>query len=359
MQDVRRVRPHVGPKIIDAETLRQLGEVVDQFLLRRAPRVVRVRLREAEFRQPVHDLRPRERLGQEDDIGMLALHFGNSPFPKGEGLGMRVVDAKNLHAFADPVIEHALQSGPHGAPVVALEIERINVLVLLRRVLGVLDGAVGAPAKPLRMGLYPGMIGRALKCNVKGDFDAMRRCSSDQVTEIFSRPQRGQDRLVPALRRANGPRAADIAGLRHQAVIPPLAVHETNRMDRREIQHVEAHARNGRKPRLDILEGTVDARLARCRAREQFVPGTEASTRALGGQGQLDGMTGLEPAVGIARHDCGHFLVQRQCFQRVRRHCAGSVDDWNGGVFNLSRRAFLEQLRPLCKGRAIGTFGPA
>ena len=64
---------------------------------------------------------------------MFPLDLGDHPFPEAERLGVRVVDAENPHALFDPEFEDAAQFLPQCLPVVAFEIERIDVLVLLRR----------------------------------------------------------------------------------------------------------------------------------------------------------------------------------------------------------------------------------
>ena len=99
-QDVRRVRPAVRPEVLAARALRQLGEVLGQLLLGVAPGEVGVRLREAELGQPVHHLRPRERLGQEDHVRDASrLTSRDRPLPERERLGVRVVDAEDAHAL--------------------------------------------------------------------------------------------------------------------------------------------------------------------------------------------------------------------------------------------------------------------
>ena len=68
---------------------------------------------------------------------------------------------------------NTLFSSSHSSRQAArLEVERIDVLVLLRRVLGVLHRAVGPPAEPLRMLLHVRVVGRALERDVERDLDA-------------------------------------------------------------------------------------------------------------------------------------------------------------------------------------------
>src|SRR6266536_3538843 len=102
---------------------------------------------------------------------MLAPDALDRPFPEGKRLGVRVVDAKDAHAVVDPVDEHIGKRLPERAPVVGLEVERVDILIFLWRVLGVLHAAVGTPFEPLRMALYPRMVGCALEGDVERDLE--------------------------------------------------------------------------------------------------------------------------------------------------------------------------------------------
>ena len=105
VQDVRRIGEQVRAEVLVHVRLRQLGEVLVQLRLRVAPREVGVRLREAELGEVAHHLRPGERLGQEDDVGIARLHVGDHPLPEAERLGVRVVDAEDAHALLDPEVD--------------------------------------------------------------------------------------------------------------------------------------------------------------------------------------------------------------------------------------------------------------
>ena len=74
--------------------------------------------------------------------------------------------------WVDPEQHHVAQRLPQRPPVFALEVERIDVLVFLRRVLRVLDRAIGPVPEPFGMLPHPRMIGRALPCEVERDLEA-------------------------------------------------------------------------------------------------------------------------------------------------------------------------------------------
>ena len=139
------------------------------------PGEVGVALGVAALGQPLHHLRPGERLGEEDGLGVASLDLGDAPVPEPEGLGVRVVDPEDGDAVVGPEEEDVAELVPEPLPVGAVEVERVDVLVLLGRVLGVLDGAVGPVAEPLGVLLDLGVVRRALEGDVERDLDARGR----------------------------------------------------------------------------------------------------------------------------------------------------------------------------------------
>src|SRR4030095_460973 len=95
---------------------------------------------------------------QEDGVGMRALDVGDAPLPEAKWLRVGVVDSKDLHAVGDPEEKHVPQRLPQRLPVAALEVERIDVLVLLGRVLRVLDRPVRPAPEPFGMLTNPWMV---------------------------------------------------------------------------------------------------------------------------------------------------------------------------------------------------------
>ena len=129
------------------------------------------------------------------------------------------------------------QSDGKGA---AVEVDVDDVLVLLRRVLGELDRSVRTPVEPFRMLADPGMVGRALDREIERDLEAVRVRRVDEPAEVVERAELGMDRVVPAFVRTDGVDAADVAGRGLQRVVLALAVGAPDRMDRREVEDVEA-----------------------------------------------------------------------------------------------------------------------
>src|SRR5688572_5850157 len=103
---------------------------------------------------------------------MLRLQRIDGPIPKRKRLGVWIVDAENLYAALDPIFEHAAQLTPQTARIFAVEIERIDVLIFLRRILRVLDRPVRPGFEPLGMFADVRVIGCSLKRDVERDLDA-------------------------------------------------------------------------------------------------------------------------------------------------------------------------------------------
>ena len=113
--------------------------------------------------------------------------------------------------LSHPVQHHVAQRLPEPAPVLGLEVDVVDVLVLLGRVLGVLERAVRAAVEPLGMLLQPRVVGRALDREVERDLDPELRAPRDEPLEVLLRAEVGMDRVVTALLGADRPRAADVA----------------------------------------------------------------------------------------------------------------------------------------------------
>ena len=98
-----------------------------------------------------------ERLGKEHDIRMQGRDLVQEPLPERQRLGVRIVDAEDAHPEVDPVPHDPQDFLPQSDRVV-VEVERVDVLVFLRWVLGVGDAAVREVGEPFRMLRHPGMV---------------------------------------------------------------------------------------------------------------------------------------------------------------------------------------------------------
>ncbi len=314
-QDVGCVRPEVGPHVVGQRAVGDLVDVLAQLPRRGAPREVGVALREAHLGQLGHQLGPREGLGQEDHVGVVALDALDQPGPKRHGLGVRVVDAEHPHALLDPVPQDVAARLPQrGAVGVALgpEVDRVDVLVLLRRVLGVADRAVGPVVEPLGVLAHPRVVGRAVQRVVERHLEADVAGLAHEPAEVVERAQLRGDGRVPTLGGPDGPRAARVVGAGVERVVRALAVGDADGVDGRQVDDVEAHLGH----RGQALGRTGEAALA---AGEQLVPGAVAGERAV--DPERTGHGG-DVGVGDARHQLGHPVVEpgvEPDLQRARR----------------------------------------
>ena len=105
----------------------------------------------------------------------------------------------------------------------------------------------------------PGMVGRALERDVERDLDALLARASSPAGESPPRvPSSDGCAVWPPSRAADRPRAAESSGGGGERVVAALALDAADGMDRRQVQHVEAHARDVGQHRL--------ARRGTCRA---------------------------------------------------------------------------------------------
>src|SRR5690606_32433366 len=133
--------------------------------------------------------------------------------------------------------------------------------------------------------------------------------------DVLDGAELGVHVLVPALLAADGPGTARVARLGHRVVVAALAMRDADGVDRRQVEHVEAHRRDVGEARLAVLQRAVAALLEGARSREHLVPGAEARALAVDVYLELAGMAGGVPAVGMGRHQRGQLVGQR----RLRR----------------------------------------
>src|SRR2546425_177606 len=90
------------------------------------------------------------------------MDLADDPFPERQGLGVGVVDPEHADAVLDPVEQDIAPGLEQLLDVGAVPVDRVDVLVLLRWVLGVPDGPVDAAVGELGGPVHPGGVGRAL-----------------------------------------------------------------------------------------------------------------------------------------------------------------------------------------------------
>ena len=193
----------------------------------------------------------------------------------------------------------------NNAGVVVVEVERIDVLVLLRRVLGVRDRAIGARREPLGVLGDPGMVGGGVDGEVQRDLKSVTLCLGDEGVEVRDGAQVRVDGVMAAGRGADRPGNAGVVRSGIEGVVGALAIAEPDGVHRREIDDVEAHGcdlgqaygRGGERARLPAA-----VRLLHCPdgAREELVPGAVEGALTLDAQWVLV-RPGDQVAYGLAR----------------------------------------------------------
>src|SRR5439155_11203517 len=122
--------------------------------------------------------------------------------------------------------------------------------------------------------LQPWVVGRALDREVDADLDPQLLRLGDELLELFERAELRVDRVVAAELGADRPGAARVERTRFERVVLALAVRASDRVDRREVDDVEAELRKLRQHRAHALEaapGTWKELVPRAEARKHAV----------------------------------------------------------------------------------------
>ena len=199
-------------------------------------------------------------------------------------------------AVRDPELDTSRQLVPERCQSSRLEVERIDVLVLLRRVLGVLDRAVGPVPEPLGMLAHLRVIGRGLEGEVERDLEAVPLASATKASKSSSVPRPGSTAVWPPASEpiAHGLPGSSGAGV--ERVVASLAEAAADRMDRRQVQRrrspsrrrraaapaASPNVRAARRDRCRPIAGTSRTRRRRARARDRPYRAASGGTRRLG-----------------------------------------------------------------------------
>src|SRR6185295_8698170 len=100
-----------------------------------------------------------------------------------------VVDTEDAHAAMHPEQCHVEQRLPERSPVLALEIERDDVLILLRRILRVFDRAVRPVTEPFGVLAHPWMVRRRLPREIERDLEFEPLGFGAERVEVFNRAE--------------------------------------------------------------------------------------------------------------------------------------------------------------------------
>ena len=106
--------------------------------------------------------------------------------------------------------------------MIGFKLERIDVLILLGWILGILHGAIGAPPKPFGVLRHIRMVGGTLEGNIQRNVDTVFTRLREEAPKVLQRAELWMNRLVSPLRRANPPGAARIIRAGKVALFRPL-----------------------------------------------------------------------------------------------------------------------------------------
>src|SRR5207244_346026 len=108
--------------------------------------------------------------------------------------------------------------------------------------------------------------------DVQSDLDAVLLGPSQEAVKVLEGTELRVDGHVAALAGADAPGTAGIARPGGGRVILSLSKRSADGVDRRQVEHVEAHRRDVGQAGLHVLERAVPAWLRGRGAREQLVP---------------------------------------------------------------------------------------
>ena len=344
--DVRRVDEEVRP-VVGRHVRRQFREVLSEFGLGVAPREVGVGLLVADLAERGHHLRAGERLGEEDDLGVGLVDLREEPIPEVDRLRVGIVDPEDGHALVDPEPQD-----PQGLVVdavgIVVEVDRVDVLILLRRVLGIGDRAVHTSREPLGVLLDPRMIRRRLQREVECDLEAEILRLLHEAVERVEISQIRVDRVMAASGRTDRPWGSWLLGPGVEGVVLALLERAADGVDGRQIDDVETHGSGG----LETFVGGIECAgvpvsvlilMGALAAREEFVPRRVQRALAL----DTDRVFGAG-CDELARTEPGH-----GAHDRARRHQLDDVLDFHLGVLERARRA-AQQLRRTVDAQMFG-----
>ena len=221
---------------------------------------------------------------------------------------MGVVHPEDPDAPRRPKVDDLLTCIPQrhaGGLGTGPKVDRIDVLVLLGRVLGVGDRAVRTPVEPLGVVPDPRVVRRAVQRVVEGDFHPVTGRRPHQVVEIVERAELGVERGVPAFLGADGPGAPRVPRPGRERVVPPFAERVADGVNGRQVEDIEAQVSQpgdlaGRPPQPAEATG------------EQLVPGPDRGCGPVDpeGGGRRNGQVGrkLLPRQGVG-DVCGQGVV--------------------------------------------------
>jgi hypothetical protein len=144
--------------VIFAHFTSEFDNVGDDLWLRVTPGEVSVALLEPDFCELLHHLRTRKCFREKDHFAINRSYFADEPFPEGNGLGMRVIDAKDFDTLIKPKQYDFPRCIPNSRECIAVEPNVDDVLIFFRRIFRKFDGPVLPSLEPLGMFFDPRVV---------------------------------------------------------------------------------------------------------------------------------------------------------------------------------------------------------
>ncbi len=167
---------------------------------------------------------------------------------------MRIVDPKHAHALTGPKSENVSERRPEVLPVSTLEVERVDVLVLFRRVFGVANRPVRTLPEPVGVLLDPGVVGGGVKRNVERNLDMLFSGRRHKPLERGHSAELGVYLGEAAVFAANCVRTAGFILFGGRRVVLTFAKTFADGVNRRQIGDIETHLLDV----VQVLGGVVE-----------------------------------------------------------------------------------------------------
>ena len=164
--------------------------------------------------------------------------------------------------------------------------------------------------EPRRVLVNPGMVGARLQRIVERDLQPRAARFREEQLEVVEGPQLGVHRRVASFRCADRPGAARVVRPAFERIVAALAMRSPDRMDRGEVDDVEAHGGDRGQALRGGAERAAPGRPGALRARKHLVPGGEARPLAVHPNGERAGDGRPAPVCG-APHQRDHLGALR------------------------------------------------
>ena len=153
------------------------------------------------------------------------------------------------------------------------------------------------------------MVGRTIDREIERDLHSAFSHFALEPIEIFERPQRGLHRFVTASFASDRPGHAGIAWFCSHGIVSPFAISMSDRMNRREINYVEAHRLRVINSGQTITKGRSAIAATFGRAWKKFIPGSDLRFFPFHDHAWRRRILCRPRTVGIGRHQ--HFELAR------------------------------------------------